>query len=232
MIYAMADLHGEYDKYMAMLEKIGFSDGDTLYILGDVVDRGPHPVRILRDMMRRANVIPLLGNHDAMARMLLRRLMVEVTQENCETYMDMALMRQLLEWQMNGNRTTMAEFRALSLFDRLSVLAYLDSFRLYAQVNCGGRRFVLVHAGLGGFDPARPMESYTADELIFDRADASRIAFGDGTLVVCGHTPTPALHGKAEILREGDCLFIDCGAAFPGGRLSCLRLDDMAAFYV
>lgn len=41
MIYCMSDLHGCYRQYMAMLEKIGFSDEDTLYILGDTVDRGP-----------------------------------------------------------------------------------------------------------------------------------------------------------------------------------------------
>ena len=40
MHYAIADLHGAYDRYLWMLEEIGFSDADTLYILGDVVDRG------------------------------------------------------------------------------------------------------------------------------------------------------------------------------------------------
>ena len=34
VIYAMSDLHGCYDKYIKMLEKISFSDSDTLYILG------------------------------------------------------------------------------------------------------------------------------------------------------------------------------------------------------
>lgn len=40
MTYAMSDLHGRYDLYIKMLEKINFSEGDTLYILGDFVDRG------------------------------------------------------------------------------------------------------------------------------------------------------------------------------------------------
>lgn len=38
MIYAMSDLHGCYDKYIKMLEKINFGDNDTLYILGDIVE--------------------------------------------------------------------------------------------------------------------------------------------------------------------------------------------------
>ena len=53
MTYVMSDLHGRYDKYVQMLEKIGFGDGDTLYILGDVIDRGPDGIRILLDMMGR-----------------------------------------------------------------------------------------------------------------------------------------------------------------------------------
>ncbi|MBR6834691.1 MAG: metallophosphoesterase, partial [Oscillospiraceae bacterium] len=53
MVYVMSDIHGEYDKYRRMLEKIRFSDNDILYILGDVVDRGPEPAKILLDMMKR-----------------------------------------------------------------------------------------------------------------------------------------------------------------------------------
>ena len=57
-----------------MLEKIRFSDNDILYILGDVVDRGPEPAKILLDMMKRPNVVPLLGNHEAMAYPVLEKL--------------------------------------------------------------------------------------------------------------------------------------------------------------
>ena len=62
MIYAVSDLHGCYDKYRNMLEKIHFSETDTLYILGDVVDRGDGGIRILQDMAARRNVIPIKGN--------------------------------------------------------------------------------------------------------------------------------------------------------------------------
>ena len=38
MNYVMTDLHGEYELFKEMLEKINFSDEDTLYILGDCCD--------------------------------------------------------------------------------------------------------------------------------------------------------------------------------------------------
>lgn len=47
MIYVMSDIHGEYEKYIKMLELINFSDEDELYILGDIVDRGKEPVKVL-----------------------------------------------------------------------------------------------------------------------------------------------------------------------------------------
>ncbi len=37
----ISDLHGHYDKYRAMLTEIQFKSTDTLYVLGDVIDRGP-----------------------------------------------------------------------------------------------------------------------------------------------------------------------------------------------
>ena len=51
MIYVMSDLHGEYEKYKAMLDKIQLRDEDTLFVLGDVIDRGNQGIRILLDMM-------------------------------------------------------------------------------------------------------------------------------------------------------------------------------------
>ena len=67
MTYVISDIHGQYEKYIAMLEKISFSDDDTLYVLGDVVDRGEGSMRILYDMSMRPNVIPIMGNHEHMA---------------------------------------------------------------------------------------------------------------------------------------------------------------------
>ena len=64
MIYVISDIHGCYKEYKELLEKIHFGETDELYVLGDVVDRGPEPMKVLQDMMLRPNVYPILGNHD------------------------------------------------------------------------------------------------------------------------------------------------------------------------
>ena len=64
LIYVMADLHGCYDKYVKMLEKINFSSNDALYILGDIIDRGEDGIKILHDVMGRKNIFPILDFFD------------------------------------------------------------------------------------------------------------------------------------------------------------------------
>ena len=74
MVYVMSDLHGCYDKYKRMLERISFSKEDVLYILGDVVDRGPNGMEILLDIAERENVFLFRGNHEEQAGILLSNL--------------------------------------------------------------------------------------------------------------------------------------------------------------
>ena len=63
-VYVMSDVHGLKDRYDRMIEYI--HEEDTLYILGDVIDRGPDGIVILQDAMQRSNVKMLMGNHEYM----------------------------------------------------------------------------------------------------------------------------------------------------------------------
>ena len=66
MFYCISDLHGELDKFQRMLDVIQFSASDHLYIIGDVIDRGPLGVDILQRIMDAPNMTMLLGNHEQM----------------------------------------------------------------------------------------------------------------------------------------------------------------------
>ena len=62
--YACSDIHGLKERYDHMMEYI--KEEDTLYLLGDVIDRGKDGIAILLDVMKRKNVVMLLGNHEYM----------------------------------------------------------------------------------------------------------------------------------------------------------------------
>ena len=66
MIYVLSDIHGRLDRFEKMLRMIDLQDSDTLYILGDVIDRGKDGIRILQKITEMPNVKMLLGNHEYM----------------------------------------------------------------------------------------------------------------------------------------------------------------------
>ena len=165
----MSDLHGEYDKYCEMLKKIDFNPEDTLFILGDVVDRGPRPVDILLDMMKHPNIYPLMGNHDLLALDVLRKLTVEITEDNYASNLDASTMNELISWLRNGGQTTLTQFSLLSKEEKADVLDYIDDFLLCESAEAGGKTFVMVHAGLGHFRKGKKLREYTLKELLMDR---------------------------------------------------------------
>lgn len=71
MIYAISDIHGCYEKCKMILKTVRFCKNDTLYVLGDVIDRGDGGIKILLDMITGENVKFIIGNHEhAVLRML------------------------------------------------------------------------------------------------------------------------------------------------------------------
>lgn len=231
MIYVMSDIHGEYEKYLQMLEKIAFTEDDTLFVLGDVIDRGPEPIKVLQDMSSRGNVFLLMGNHEAMASYVLHKLNVEITEENAETHINVALMQAIMDWQRNGGDVTMKQFRNLSPENRADLLDYIDEAPWYDVVDVNNRTFILVHSGLGNFEHGKHLSQYSFNEIAWMRPDYEKQYFGDSSIyIISGHTPTIAITGKADIYHSHNNILIDCGATF-GGKLACLCLDTMIEYY-
>lgn len=234
MIYAVSDIHGHWDKYWALLNRLKLRDKDTLYVLGDVMDRGPDGFRILCDIATRPNVVCLMGNHEAMALNAIIQL-VRCAQGS----RDPSLSENAVElWFSNGGEVSLISFLRLEEKERQTVWDYMGSLPLYQEVTTGCRSFLLIHGGLGNFSPTRPLEDYQPEELLWCRPEPNTTYFPDRQ-VILGHTPTqflynsigkPALGGK--IFRTDSFIDIDCGCVYPGGRLGCLCLDTMEEFYL
>ena len=192
--YVIGDIHGQLEQLKVLLEKMKFNENDELYVMGDVVDRGPDPIKALQYLMTLPNCVCIAGNHEWMALESLKLMLNEITEEFIQT-LDENQVTILLDWLRNGGKTTMDQFCKLSKEERQEVLDFIGDFEAYVELKIQGQKYLLVHAGLNDFYYKKPIEEYTIDDLLV------RLQLPDGDtkdLTMTQHwpirTPRPTHH--------------------------------------
>ncbi len=231
-VYVMSDLHGCREEFNEMLKLIHFSDYDELWIVGDVCDRGRESIPLLRDIMAHENMHLIFGNHD----MWLARyaaLLIEAKKD--PSVIDLGD-PEIVRWlYRNGGLTTADQFMDQEFPVCHDIRLYLEDPLYYKELKIMGRKFLLVHAGLGSYaDRHARLGEIPVSELVWSHIGINDNPFPDTTMIV-GHYPT-FLYGEAyegKIIRgdRADIYHIDCGCVY-GRTLGCLRLDDLKEFYV
>ena len=223
--YVMSDIHGEADRFHAMLAKIQLSQNDTLYILGDVIDRGPDGISLLQEIMEMPNVVMLLVNHEHMMFQYMRPDADETA---------------IRRWNKNGNGPTKSAFLHLKAKEQNKILTYLQNLPTHLELEVEGRKFYLVHVFPG---------NNVHDEVWHRPKMDTQNPLPDCTVLI-GHTPIPYLitdederiqyamdlEERGEHLRICHALgFIDidcgCGSEMPIQALACIRLENMVEYY-
>ncbi|MBQ7296004.1 MAG: metallophosphoesterase [Clostridia bacterium] len=230
MVYVTSDLHGySLDKFKDFLSKVGFSDDDFLYILGDVIDRGSDGVRILKWLMLQPNVELLLGNHEAML-LACDFLFDEITEDSIAE-LSAAQLNTYSTWVSNSGQVTLDALSAMRNKEIQYILDYLRDAPLYEVLTVGGRDFVLVHSGLGGFRKDKKLSEYTPTDLLWTRPGLNTQYF-DNITVIFGHTPTVCYGNEylGKIARTDSFIDVDVGVGI-GQKPALLRLDDMKELY-
>ena len=212
--FVMSDIHGEGIRFWKMLDTIGFSADDTLFVLGDVIDRGADGVELLRYVLDRPNIHMLMGNHEQMC---------------VDALAPAATFLEQLRWNRNGNAATLQAIQAMQPEDKAVLLDDLAQLPDHMDITVGGKRFHLVH----GF----PGE--TTYSRLWCRPDYYTPNPFPDTTVIVGHTPVVVyasyepIRDHMRILHAPGFIDIDCGCGHRHDtrRLACLRLEDMAEFY-
>ena len=213
MTYCISDIHGCYGTFMKLLDKMQFNpSADTLYILGDAIDRGEQPVECLLFIKRTNRVHFILGNHEQM--------MLDYYDCINDT------------WRRNGNEITKARLNSLTEHDRDAILEYVRTRSYYKTVIVNDKRFFLSHSGLA---VGVPFKCQSPCDMVWNREEFYRKKALQRYTCIFGHTPTSYIRRNDDNAVwidpvHGDKICIDCGCVY-GGYLASYRLEDGAVFY-
>ena len=245
MNYMMSDVHGEYYKFLKMLDLIKFNDNDTLYILGDIVDRGENPIELVQHVMNSKNIKMCLGNHEDM---MLQAYHEDITEEKINYiieyinrfYMgmnnknfDISNMLGLANWIINGGEVTARQFLKLSIEEQKEIVNFFENLPLFFEYE----NYIFSHAGLNlkGKKDVNWIDIkhiQNKDDFIWSREEFFEHKGLNDKIVIFGHTP--GLNSNFSIWidpKYKDKICIDCGAAY-GGKLGCICLDNNQTYYV
>lgn len=185
--YACADLHGRYDLAERVIAKL--QPEDTLYFLGDAIDRGPYSWETLMLLLTHPQVEFFLGNHeDFLLKTALGKDHESVIIETHTFFRDDAR----YVWSFNGGNEMIqkcAELRERSpevLHDLIKLLSHAHIELLLT--NARNQNIHLTHAGYTF--GKRP---WTTDELIWNRShiyeDWPSDPVYENIYLIHGHTP-------------------------------------------
>lgn len=247
-IYIMSDIHGCYDDFCSMLEKIKFSDIDQLIMAGDYIDRGKQSYEMLKWIEQcPSNVLLLRGNHeeefaayvDLMLLLDRREELKTDLASNADTAALYGSVKYFIKrrtvsasyFDLYGTICSLLEQKHITLHDLCRWSAIIRQMPYYHKLKLENRTYIIVHAGY-----SENLENISArfgsPEQFYLYAREESIQLGGvihGTIIE-GHMPTIVkecfAYNDGNVFRfydkEKDCIFynIDCGCAFRNRQLN------------
>lgn len=235
MYYVISDIHGCSRELKLLLNQIHFSDEDTLYILGDCVDRGPDPVGVLEILSSYFNVFPLMGNHEYMMMKALPPLLKASKEKDPKKAMSKEALKACDIWLGDCGKVTLDQFQELSEEDQEFYLEYLEEMTLYEEVEVKEHSYFLIHSLPADFQPGQSIDdliSRPLNEILTGRPNFAA-DWEQDTIYIIGHTPTHKVPGAqgGKAFRKGNLIDIDCGCC-TGHALCAFCLDTQEYTYV
>lgn len=253
--YLIGDLQGCDSPLGRLLAKIDFSPSrDTLYLLGDLVNRGPESAAVLRRLMGYGDAAQcLLGNHDLSLLAIAQGHRAPHRNDTLDELLNAPDRAAMLEWlrhrrmAMHAQGVLMVHGGVLPSWDldqALGVAGEVES--VLRSADCGS--FL---ARMYGNEPARWEDALTGDarlRVIVNALTRLRFCTPDGTMDLkasgrpdqapAGTLPWFDVPGRRTAgvciafghwstlgyLRRADLIALDTGCVW-GGCLSALRLD-------
>lgn len=241
-LYVTSDPHGHVRALDEVLSAVSLGEGDELFVLGDLIDRGPASLEVISLVRSLPNTHILMGNHE---QLMLTALELsgapgpegfDISRFSPEEYADWSA------WMLNGGATTSEQLEQLSRDEYDELCAWMRDLPAYTVAETSSHVFALTHAGINASAAAdwraqheneslcdtqtlaALLEQQTLDDLLWIREEfwgfptGLITAQGDGPVVIAGHTPSPYLamySGDPDMVcttEEGQGMIVPLGA--------------------
>jgi serine/threonine protein phosphatase 1 len=211
--FVIPDIHGCALTFRRLLKEIiRLQKSDSIYLLGDTIDRGPRSKEVL-DTIRNFQDVgydfhSLRGNHEEM--------FLKSCRDRSYFYL----------WMLNGGHVTLKSFGVEDGCEiPLPYRQFIESFPYFIELE----EFILVHGGLNCNIPD-PLTDIEAMLWSRDREVVKRLI--GGRKVIGGHTPLNLEDIKQSLTT--DHIMLDNGCVYkeePGlGSLTALELNSLTLY--
>jgi serine/threonine protein phosphatase 1 len=210
----IGDVHGQYDALLRLWDLISPRSGDSVYFVGDLIDRGPKSAQVV-SFVRQHGAGCVLGNHE--------QLFLDAFSNGDVNIPAMQ------EWLRSGGQATVDSYQEMAK-DLKEDLEWMRGLPLYTDLG----NIWLVHAGL---NPNLPLARQSSHEFCWIRRlfHHSHVPYFPDKQIITGHTMTFTFpNGVAGYIAEGaGWCDIDTGAYDPrGGWLTALDWDNQTIYQV
>lgn len=229
--FAIGDVHGCYHTLKKLIEeKIILQPADTVYFLGDLIDRGPLSKKVLdyiQDLIQRGfNCQIIGGNHEEVACKVYRNE-IELNKKKFRLFKSKNPHLDL--WLKMGGTDFLESFQVSQISDiPVSYIEWMESFKNCIILD----DYILVHAGLNFNIPDIYQDEHAMRWIREFEVDLSKT---ENRVVVHGHVPL-SLDFIEDCVNNPDTTFIplDNGCVYRGrasmGHLVALELNSKSLF--
>lgn len=227
---ALSDSHGNMELFNQVLNYL--QPDDTVYFLGDAIDRLPDGWKILNIILKDKRFKMLCGNHEDMMYKAYRKNKNGFFTGKTIYSDEMSL------WFYNGGDATYTDILNDNIDDAKKILEIVGNLPTEARyINPEGKIIYMSHAGVVSDTPEDYNSIWGREDRLWSREHFYEDwQFNDNEFIIHGHTPVIYLFDYLRIQGEEiDCakpyaycgghkIDIDCGAHFMGAT-ALINLD-------
>lgn len=217
---AISDIHGCFFTFQSMLDRLGLTQKDELFLLGDFVDRGSHSKLVFDHIFELKQqgfkLICLRGNHEQMLLDALFHTQIEVNR-----------------FEINGGRATLDSFKANEVIDiPRFYIDFINELSFYHL----DTPYIFVHGGLDFRYQEDPLKREQAMLWMRNWYEKTDYTWLGERYIIHGHTPIPriAVEKQWENFETLRIINIDNGCVYDQegmGNLCALDLTNRQLFF-